>query len=105
MTEVIPRFSVTVNGDRNPARVAYAWLKAACPDDMINHESFHRMMDTVGEVEDFGRGFIVHGIDDLARLCLLGGFEIVASESGKISARKSQNAGPRPATDNGRHEA
>lgn len=88
MPNTCPELSATVYGDRNPVRVACAWLSWRVPADMIDFESFEKTATAVGEVDDFGRGLVVIGADDLARLCGIGRFQIVIEETGTFHARK-----------------
>ena len=67
-----------VEGFRNPALCVLEVLRGTLPQSQRDDESFERMALECGDAppEALNPGFVVRGIEDVSKLCRIGGFEI-----------------------------
>lgn len=81
-------------GNKNPVRAAYLFLTSSPEIKLkVDEESFLKLAEEIGEVE-FEGGFLVQTLDDVQKLCDIGGFSIALSvNAGCIRAIRTEHFG------------
>lgn len=75
----------TIQGFLNPVRAAQEWLELQ--GNSIDLVSFDRVAGLTEELQPGQEGFLIEGLEDLNKLCEIGGFMLYFGADGVVHTR------------------